>query len=209
MRKLSFISSGALAALALTFATPAFAGDEERARAAIAEAQGKIDAAQRLNADTQVPGEFARAQASLRLAQEEIKSGHEQKAIQAAVEAQGLADSAIGRVQQRQQTAVEMQGAAAASAQADAAEAQARAEAAERAAATAQADAAAARAAPPVVVAQAPTTTTVTTETTKAAAAPVRTARAAPRKTVKRVTVSRPLPRPVETTKTTVTTTSN
>jgi hypothetical protein len=210
MRNLRFISGGLITALALSLATPALAGDEERARAAIAEAQGKIDAATRIDADSQSPDVVARAQAALRLAQEELKSGHEQKAIQAAIAAQQAADSAIGRSKQARADEAANTGASLAQAQQQAADAQARAQAAEQAAAAAQADAAAARAAPPVVVASAaPPTTTVVTETTKAVATPAKSTRAAPRKTVKRTTVARSTPRTTETTRTTVTTSSN
>ncbi|SFS00460.1 hypothetical protein [Sphingomonas jatrophae] len=199
---------GMIAASALMIAaTPALAGDEERARAAIAEARGKIDAAMRIKADTVTPDAFARAQASLRLAEEEIKSGHEQKAIQAAIEAQQFADSAIGRAQQRTNAAVDGQAVAAQAAAQDAAAANARAEAAERAAAQAQADAAAARAAPPVVVPTQAAATTVTTETVKttAGAGTVRTTAKRPvKKVVRRTTAARPVT--TEKTTTTVTT---
>jgi colicin import membrane protein len=198
---------GMIAASALMIAaTPALAGDEERARAAIAEAQGKIDAAGRVNANQVSPDAVARAQASLRLAQEELKSGHEQKAIQAAIESQQFADSAIGRTQQRQNAAADAQAGAVADAQAQAAAATARADAAEQAAAAAAADAQAARNAPPVVIAPTPTpTTTVTTETVRTAPAATRTSTAVRRpvkKTVKRTTTAA---RPVVTEKTTTT----
>jgi hypothetical protein len=203
MRKLRFISGSLVAAVALSLATPAFAGDEERAQAAISEAQGKIDAAKRIDADTQSPAQIARAEAALRLAREELKSGKEQRAIESAVTAQQAADTVLGRAKQAQADQNAATGTSVAIAQQQAAEADARARAAEQAAVAAQADAAAARAAPPVVMAAATpaATTTVVTETTKAA-----TARPAPRKTVKRTTVARTSPRTTETTRTTVTT---
>jgi hypothetical protein len=208
MRNVSSMVRGMVAASALMLvAAPAFAGDEERARAAIAEAQGKIDAAGRVKAGDVTPDQIASAQASLKLAQEELKSGHEQKAIQAAIQAQQFADTAIGRVAQRQDATVNAQSAVAADAQADAAAANARADAAEQAAASAAADARAARSAPPVVIAPRPTTT-VTTETvrstTPARATPTATRRPV-KKTVKRTTAAT---RPV-TTKTTTTVTTN
>jgi hypothetical protein len=197
---------GMIAASALMVAaTPAFAGDEERARAAIAEAQGKIDAAARVNAGGVSPDAVASAQASLRLAQEELKSGHEQKAIQAALKSQQFADTAIGRTQQRQDATVNAQAGAVADAQAQAAAATARAEAAEQAAASAAADAQAARSAPPVVIAPTPTSTTVTTETVRTAPAATRTrttTRRPVKKTVRRTTAAA---RPVVTEKTTTT----
>lgn len=217
MRKLSVMMA---ASALMLVASPAFAGDEERARAAIAEAQGKIDAAMRVKAGDVTPDAVARAQASLRLAQEELKSGHEQKAIKAAIESQQFADTAIGRVQQRSDADMAAQANTAASAEARAAEATARAEAAEQAAATATADAQAARAAPPVLIAAAPQsapapTTTVTTETVKTSAPaavtrkttttakrPVR--KVATRATTRTAAVTRPAV--VERTTTTVTT---
>ncbi|TVV75468.1 hypothetical protein [Sphingomonas solaris] len=206
MRNLGFRMRGAIAASVLMLAaTPALAGDEERARAAIAEAQGKIDAAGRMKAGEVTPDAIAKAQASLRLAQEEIKSGHEQKAIQAAIEAQQFADTAIGRTQQRNDAAVQAQAATTVDAQQQAVAANVRADAAEQAAASAAADAQAARNAPPVVVA-APATTTVTTETVKTAA-PARAAVKRPvRKVVARTTTTKPRAAVVEKTTTTVTT---
>jgi len=216
MRNLRFMRGMIVASALALAATPAIAGDEERARAAIAEAQGKIEAANHLDADKIVPGEIAQAVASLRLAQEELKGGHEQKAIRAALEAQAFADTALGHAQQRQAAAANAQNATITAAQQQAADANARADAAEQAAASAQqaaaaaqADAAAARATPPVVVAAADPApvTTVTTETTKAVA-PANSARKQPvRRTVKRTTTAHAQPRVTETTRTTVTTT--
>ncbi|WP_254657234.1 hypothetical protein [Sphingobium fuliginis] len=97
MREISFSMRAFAAASALFLAsTPALAGDEERALAAIAQAQGKIDAAGKLKAGDFDPAVLAKAQASLRLAQEHLKSGKEQAAIRTAVEAQQFADTAIG-----------------------------------------------------------------------------------------------------------------
>ncbi|MGK2912610.1 MAG: hypothetical protein ACSLE1_22855 [Sphingobium sp.] len=206
MRKPNFILRGMIAASAFALmATPALAGDEERALAAIAQAQGKIDAATRLKGTDVSPEDIARAQASLRLAQEELKSGHEQKAIQAAIESQQYADTAIGRVQQRNDATVEAQASTTASAQQDAAAANARADAAEQAAARAQADAQAARATPPVVAAP---VTTVTTETVKTAPAPARAvaAKKPVRKVVRKTTRAAPRATVTEKTTTTVTT---
>ena len=77
MRKINMAMRGLIAASALAMvASPAFAGDEERALAAIAQAQGKIDAAMRMkNGTATSPETLAKAQASLRLANEEYKSG--------------------------------------------------------------------------------------------------------------------------------------
>ena len=163
---------GLLAASALVLtATPAFAGDEERALAAIAQAQGKINAAQRLPAtNPTTPELLAKAQASLRLAQESYKSGKEQAAIKSAVEAQQFADTMIGETQQHANMDAQVQAQATVDAQAEASAANARADAAEQAAASAAADAQAARNAA-AWAASKPATTTVTTETVKAAPA--------------------------------------
>ncbi|WP_150290119.1 hypothetical protein [Sphingobium estronivorans] len=145
--------------------SPALAGDDQkRALAAIAEARGKIDAAAKLNSGDVNPAVMAKAQASLRLAQEQLRNGKKKDAITTAIEAQQFADTAIGEKQVRAETDAQIQASTAASAQQDAAAANARADAAERAAASAASDAQAARAAaatPP------PASTTVTTETVK------------------------------------------
>ncbi|HKY81715.1 MAG TPA: hypothetical protein VJM09_09625 [Sphingobium sp.] len=203
MRKIGFSMRAFAAASALFLASgPALAGDEERALAAIAQAQGKIDAAAKLKAGDFDPDVLARAQASLRLAQEKLKSGKEQDAIKAAVDAQQFADTAIGRSQARVETDAQIQASTAAAAQEDAAAAHARADAAERAAASAAADAQAARAAAAV----APATTTVTTETVKSApATTVRKAAPVKRKVVRKTRTAPARASVVERTTTTVT----
>jgi hypothetical protein len=191
---------GLLAASALAFtAAPAFAGDEERALAAIAQAQGKIDAATKLNAS---PAILARAQASLRLAQEALRSGKEQKAIASAIEAQQAADTVIGQSQQRAEVNAQVQAEATISAQQQADAANARASAAEQAAASSAADARAARSAAAMT---APTTTTVTTETVKATPTATRTSRPKT-KVVRKATRAASRPAVAERTTTTVTT---
>ncbi|EQA99745.1 hypothetical protein L286_19095, partial [Sphingobium sp. HDIP04] len=115
MREISFSMRAFAAASALFLAsTPAMAGDEERALAAIAQAQGKIDAAGKLKAGDFDPAVLAKAQASLRLAQEQLKSGKEQAAIRAAVEAQQFADTAIGESRLRAEADARMQASTAA-----------------------------------------------------------------------------------------------
>lgn len=206
--------------LLLMMATPALAeGKADRARAAIAEATGKTDAASKLGASGEVPRLQAEAQAALRTAREDLASGRKDEAIAGANHASQLADLAIGQSQKNAEAAEREHraaaGAAIDSARIDAAAANERAEAAQRSAAMANADAAAARAAPPpapvIVAMPPPATTTVTTETVapRVAAAPVRTAQ---RKTVRRVVRHGPAPvsRPVtDKTTTTVTTTQN
>ena len=204
MHKLGFALRGAFVASALMVAVPALAGDEERALAAISEAQGKIDAATRVKAGDVSPDALAHAQASVRLAREELKSGHEQKAISAAIEAQQCADTAIGRAQQRSDANAQANAATVADAQQQADAANARAAAAEQAAAAATADAQAARAT--VVVAAPAPEATVTTETVTPAT-PARTTVQPKRKVVHRKTTN-VAARPVVTEKTTTTLTT-
>ncbi|WP_420137766.1 hypothetical protein [Sphingomonas sp.] len=202
----------AASALALV-AAPALAGKHDRAEQAIAEARGKIDAANKVGTAGEAPHSTAAAEASLKLARESLASGHKEEAIQQAIHASQLADTAIGQTQQNRSAAEQTQRAdaadAAAAAQQEAAAANERAATAEQAAAAAAADAQAARSAPPIVVAAntpAPTTT-VTTETTKhSSVAPATRTRV--RKAPVRTTV-RTRPVATETTKTTVTTTAN
>lgn len=204
--------TAALSALLLV-TTPALAeGKADRARAAIAEATGKIDAANKLGANGEVPRLQAEAQAALRAARENLARGHKEEAIAAANHASTTAELAIGEAQKNRMNAERAQRAnteaTAAAAQQDAAMANARADAAQQSAAAAASDAAAARATPPVVIAApAPPTTTVTTETVKQVA-PARTVKRAPvRRVVKRTT--RTAPAVSEKTTTTVTTTPN
>ncbi|MET0370592.1 MAG: hypothetical protein ABW039_04350, partial [Sphingobium sp.] len=138
MRKFGTTIGSVIAASALFLtATPAFAGDEEDALAAISQAQGKIEAANKLKVGTTSPELLARAEASLRLAQESLKSGKEQAAIRAAIDAQQFADTVIGESQQRAEMDAQVQASTVAGAQQDAAAANARADAAERAASSA------------------------------------------------------------------------
>ena len=200
MRNLTQLGRGvALAALLALTATPANAGKEDRAKRAIAEAQGKIDAAEKAGTGGEVPDILARANAALRTAKEDLAADHNTAAIQAANRASMLADTAIGVANKARIEADEAQradAAAAAAAAADqAAAANARASAAEQAAAAASAEAAALRNAPPP-----PTVAEVTTtETTKNVSA-----RPAKKKVVRRV-ITAPA-RAASTEKTTTTT---
>lgn len=152
MRTLFKISSAALSA-ALLMTSPAMAaGKADRARAAIAEANGKVDAA----AKVATGGESARMQseaaALARQAQQNLASGHKEQAFDDANRASLLADNAITEANHAKTAAVHdaraNAQATAAAAQQDAAAANARADAAQQSAAAAAADAAAARAAP-------------------------------------------------------------
>jgi hypothetical protein len=160
-------------------AVPAFAGEADRARQAIAAAQAKIDAAAKAGADTTAGLPLAQARDSLASAEERLQRGRKEEAISDAQHASELADRAIVVGQDRRVGAERAERrnaeAAAATAQQSAADANARAaaageraDAAQSAAATAQAEADAARNAPPVVIEQpAPTQTTVATTETK------------------------------------------
>lgn len=133
MRKINSAMRGFIAASALfVAATPAFAGDEERALAAIAQAQGKIDAALRMKSGDVSPDVMAKAQASLRLAKEQYESGKEQKAIASAIEAQQYADTAIGEKNDTAELSAQAQAETAAAAQQEAVNANARADEAEQ-----------------------------------------------------------------------------
>ena len=197
MRNLSNLGRGvALAALLAVSATPALAeGKHDRAKEAIAEAHGKVDAAEKAGTMGEVPGITARANASLRAAEEDLSAGHKTAAIQAANHASELADTAIGvanKQRNEHQAAVAADAAArtdaaqqqAAAAQGAAASANDRAAAAEQSAAVANAQADALRNQP----APAPTVATVTTtETTKHVASSG---------TAKKLAVRRPVTRP-------------
>lgn len=209
------LSLGATAASALVLmASPVHAeGKADRARAAIAEARGKVQTLGTLGAAGEAPRMVAQAQAALRSAEDNLKGGNKDEAIADALRASEIADTAVGVVRRDQATAAASAQADAAAtadaAQADAAAADTRAAQAEQATAAAQAEAAAARAAPPVVVAAPEPTTTVTTETTRTAAASTRTT---PHRTttrvVKRKPASRTATRPATVTERTTTTVS-
>lgn len=181
MHSLAQLARGAgITGLLILAATPAFAGEKtNRARQAIAEATGKVDAANKLGVSGEVPHLTARAQAALRTAREDLARGRKEQAIDEANQASQLADTAIGEAQRNRIAAERAEhdnaAAAADAAHHEAAVANERAQNAEQAAASAAADAAAARAAPPpapVIIqtpAPAPTTTTVTTESVKQA----------------------------------------
>ncbi|WP_267381910.1 MULTISPECIES: hypothetical protein [unclassified Sphingomonas] len=203
--------ASALGFLAITAAPALAEGKADRARAAIAEASGKLDASAKVGTGGDAPRLQAQAQAALRTAQESLASGHKEDAIAQANHASELADMALNEAQRNRTMAERAQrtqaNSVAVSAQADAAAANARADQAEQAAAAAAADAAAARAAPPVVVAAPPApSTTVTTETTKSTAATATTTKPAVRRVVHRVTHAKPRVATTEKTTTTVTT---
>ncbi len=102
MFKVPYLLSGVAIATCLgAMATPAMAGKADRARAAIAEASGKIDAVDKAGVAGEAPRLTAEAQATLRSAQENLKSGHKETAIKEANHASKLADIALGESQKR------------------------------------------------------------------------------------------------------------
>ena len=160
------------AMLALT-ALPAvaYAGEAERARTAIAEARGKIDAGDKVGLTAEAADIQGRARAALESAEMRLAKGRKGEAIADAQHASELADMAIvsadkhkvaaernGRMEAQSSAAVASESAAAANARAEAA--QQAAAAAQQSAATANAQADALRNVPPP---PAPTTTTVST----------------------------------------------
>lgn len=208
MRKALFAPLLAVSALALT-ATPAFAGKEDRARAAIAAAEAKIHTAETMGAGTAVPEEAAAARAALARAKEHFAADRNTQANGEAISASELADTAIGHLQADNKQALSNERAArdaevsaanqqAVTAQQDATDARARAAMAERSAADSaiQAQAARDQAALAREEANAKVETTVTTQ------------QAAPRRattTVKKTsTARRAVAAPTTTTTTTV-----
>ena len=195
-RKTLIASLLATSAMTLAIATPAAAGKSDRAREAIAAAEAKVHTAETLGAGADSPREAADARAALAIAQEDFKSGHKEDAIQAAIRASALADTAIGMSERHKQAAVmsaregarataeaardqvvaaKDQAAAAqdqaAAAQQQAADANARAQTAEQAAASSAADAAAARNAATLAAQTPPPAPQVETTTTTSHAA--------------------------------------
>lgn len=162
----------ALSGLLIAAATPALAGEKDRARQSIAEADAKISAALQAGAAGQSGALSTEAQASLRDAREQLGRGHERQAINAAMKASELADRAMADSQRAQNTANAVEQArtqaAIGAAQDQAAAANARADAAQDAAQQAAAAAEAARAQAAIAAATpppAPAQTTVTTST--------------------------------------------
>jgi hypothetical protein len=189
LRKTIFASLLASSAMTLVVATPAAASPKDRAREAIAAAEAKIHTAETLGAGTDAPRDTAGARAALESAKEDFASGDREPAIEEAIRASALADTAIGISQQHKDNAVASareaqresldsardqvnaaQGQAAAaqqqavSAQEQAAQANSRADAAEQSAAASAADAAAARNAAAVTPPASQVETTLTTQ---------------------------------------------
>ncbi len=156
---------------ALIAASPALAGGKnEQATAAIAAAEAKIDAANKVGASGEVPQLQASASAALRTAKDDLSHGNKDQAIMDANHASELADRAMGEAQRVATTNAAIQqnqaAMAASAAQQDAAAANARADAAAQAARASAQDAATARATPQVVAVVTPAPAAPTTETT-------------------------------------------
>jgi hypothetical protein len=212
------LASSAVALAMIFTAGPALAqGKADRARTAIAHAEGRIQAGDIAGVASTLPEQQAEARNALRTAKEDLAAGRKEDSIANANRASAIAEAALGQTQRIKSaeasvTAQSAQEAAArtqtaetnaAIAQQQAAEAQARAQSAEQ-----TAIAQTVRANEAVAAANsAQVETTVTTETKPAA-------RSAPRKVVKTKVARKPAAkRPAtrtatETTQTTVTTSS-
>ena len=221
VRKSLLASVLASSALALALGSPAHADKHDRAKEAIAAAEAKIHTAESLGTAVEVPHETANARAALAMAKEELATGHKSASISAAIQAQALADTAIGQFQRHKNDAIAAANADAAAAQAArrddvaaaqdqaaaaqqaAVQANARADAAQQAAASSAADAAAARntAAAAVMTQTAPAQVETTTTTQQATGARGTTSRTH----VVRHATSPVVPAPIAATTTTTT----
>lgn len=97
-----------LAAVALTAAAlpqAALAGDEDRARAAVAAAQAKIETGDKQGVTADAADVQARARVALAEAQRQIKDDDEDRAYHAAQEASALADLAMATAELKKMTA--------------------------------------------------------------------------------------------------------
>ncbi|MDB5425498.1 MAG: hypothetical protein JWQ29_2914, partial [Phenylobacterium sp.] len=101
LRKTLFASLLASSAMALAVTTPAHADKRDRAQEAIAAAEAKIHTAESIGTSTEAPRATAEARAALATAKEDLASGHKSPAIEEAIRASALADTAIGQLQQR------------------------------------------------------------------------------------------------------------
>ena len=191
MTRFGMLMRGASVSALLALGTvPAHAGwgKADRAHAEISAAQAKIDAANKVGAGGNTPAMVARAEAELKLARQNLEDGHKDTAIDQAIDAGRLADTATGEAHRANSDAaaasVADANAQAQQAQQDAADAQADAQQrvadanarAADASAAAQASAASAAAAQENLDAmrnQPPTVVTTTTEKTTSRA-PVR-----------------------------------
>lgn len=107
IRRNTLTAALAVSALSLTMATPAFAGKADDARKAIAAAQAKIETAHTMGSGRALPAESAQADESLKMAQADFKAGRKDEAIAEATHADALASTAIGRIQQGKDVAIQ------------------------------------------------------------------------------------------------------
>lgn len=213
MRSTKLLACASALGLMLASTSAMADGKMDRARAAVAEARGKVDAAARAGTGGVTPRTLTEAQAALREAEDDLKASRKDKAIVDAQNASRLADLALNETQRATSDKAAADKAAADAQAADAARAASDAEARARAA---EADAQAARNAPPpapVVIAAptppTPTETTVTTSTTTPVPATRTVVKRAPAKRVVKRTVVRKAPAAAAKTTTTVTTKTN
>lgn len=89
----------AIAGIALPSA--ALAGDETRARAAVAEARGKIEAADKAGVGGDAADVQARARAALERAEKSIRDDNEDRALHEAGEADAYAELAVATAELR------------------------------------------------------------------------------------------------------------
>lgn len=194
MRPINHIMRAFAVSATLAAAMPgvAFAGQNDRAQMAIAEARGKISAGNMVGAAVDANNLQMRAKAALNDAESLLSKGKKEQAIAAAQQAGLLADQAIAMTN----------GSKAAAADNAVADAQASAAAAQQAAAASAEQAAQANARAEVAMAAQPApTTTTTVSTTESVQKP------APVRTVK-VTKSKVAAKPVTVTQQTTTTTT-
>lgn len=105
-RKTTLTTLLASSAVVLAVSSPAFADKKDRAQEAIAAAEAKLHTAESLGTGVEVPAATASARAALATAREDLKSGHKSQAIEDAIHAQALADTAIGELQRRKNAAL-------------------------------------------------------------------------------------------------------
>ncbi|HWA60601.1 MAG TPA: hypothetical protein VG939_04465, partial [Caulobacteraceae bacterium] len=86
------MSLAAASVLAVSAAAPAYAGEKDRAREAIAAADAKIHTAETVGAGVDAPVQTAQARAALAMAREEFDRGHHSASIAEAIHASALAD---------------------------------------------------------------------------------------------------------------------
>lgn len=192
MRSLNQLVRGIAISATLAMALPgvAFAGQNDRAQMAIAEARGKISANTAVGAGDEAISLQSRAKQALNDAENLLSKGKKTEAIAAAQQAGMMADQALAMGERTKTAAAE---AAVAKAQADA-------EAAKQSAAMANQQAVAATArADAATAAPAPTTTTTTVATEERVMT-------APAPVVRQRTATKRTTRPAAVTSTTVTT---